>query len=91
MSTSRAHITFPKEVRADLERLIDKRHRSQFVAEAVRKELLVLRQCNALRVAAGSWKDKDHPELRRGSATWVRKMRRESEARFKKQFGNRGG
>ena len=89
MSTSRTHITFPKEVRADLERLVDKRERSKFVAEAVRKELLLVRQKHALRVAAGSWKDKDHPELKNGTNAWIKKMRHESEAHFKKQFRSR--
>jgi metal-responsive CopG/Arc/MetJ family transcriptional regulator len=52
MSTSRAHITFPKEVRADLDRLVDKRHWSKFVTDAVRKELLLVRQRAAIRMAA---------------------------------------
>jgi predicted nucleic acid-binding protein len=89
MSTSRAHITFPKEVRADLDQLVDRQHRSKFVTEAVRKELLLLRQREALRVAAGSWKDKDHPELKNGVRAWVKKLRQESEVRFKKQFHKR--
>jgi metal-responsive CopG/Arc/MetJ family transcriptional regulator len=89
MSTSRAHITFPKEVRADLDRLVDKRHRSKFVTDAVRKELLLVRQREGLRSAAGSWKDKDHSELKTGTRAWVKKLRRESEARFKNQFHNR--
>ena len=88
MSTTRAHIAFPKEVRADLDRLVDKRNRSKFVTDAVRKELLLVRQRDAVRRAAGSWKDKNHPELKNGSLAWVRKLRRESEVRFKKQFRN---
>ena len=89
MSTLRAHITLPEDVIAELDQLVEKRHRSRFIAEAIRKELLLTRQKEALRLAAGSWKDKDHPELRGGAAAWVRKLRRESEARFQKQFGNR--
>jgi Arc/MetJ-type ribon-helix-helix transcriptional regulator len=89
MSTSRTHITLPEEVRADLDRLVEKRNRSRFIAEAVRKALLIARQKEALRQAAGTWKDKDHPELKAGSAAWVRKLRRESETRFKKQFRNK--
>jgi Arc/MetJ-type ribon-helix-helix transcriptional regulator len=89
MSTLRTHVTLPKEVLADLDRLVDKRQRSRFIAEAVRKELLLARQKEALRQAVGSWKDKDHPELRGGSGAWVKKLRRESETRFKKQFGNK--
>jgi hypothetical protein len=34
--------------------------------------------------ADGAWKDKDHPELKQGSANWVRKLRQENERRFKK-------
>ncbi len=89
MSTSRTHITLPDEVRADLDRLVEKRSRSRFIAEAVRKALLIARQKEALQQAAGSWKDKDHPELKTGAAAWVRTLRRESEARFKKQFQNK--
>jgi Arc/MetJ-type ribon-helix-helix transcriptional regulator len=86
MSTSRTHITLPEEVRADLDRLVEKRNRSRFITEAVRKALLIARQKEALREAAGAWKDKDHPELKAGSAAWVKKLRRESEMRFKRQF-----
>jgi Arc/MetJ-type ribon-helix-helix transcriptional regulator len=89
MNASRAHITFPKEIRADLDRLVGKRDRSKFVSEAVRKELLLVRQRDALRLASGTWKDKDHPELKAGTRVWLNKLRRESEARFKKQFRNR--
>jgi len=42
------------------------------------------RQIAALKAAAGAWKDKDHPELKQGSAQWVRKLRHESEKRFQK-------
>lgn len=86
MSTSRTHITLPEEVRADLDRLVEKRNRSRFIAEAVRKALLIARQKEALLQAAGAWKDKDHPELKAGAAAWTKNLRRESEARFKKQF-----
>ncbi len=44
----------------------------------IRKELLLVRQRAALRLAAGSWKDKGHPELKQGAKAWVKKLRRES-------------
>ena len=88
MSTSRTHVTLPEEVLADLHRLVEKRQRSRFIADAVRKELLLARQKEALRQAVGVWKDEDHPELKDGSYAWVRKIRQESEERFKKQFRN---
>lgn len=70
----------------DLDNLVEKRQRSRFIADAVRKELLLARQKKALRLAAGAWKDADHPELKGGTSAWLRKLRRESEARFQKQF-----
>lgn len=73
------------KVRADLDRLVEKRHRSRFITEAVRKALLIARQKEAFRQAAGARKDKDHPELK-SAAVWMKKLRRESETRFKKQF-----
>jgi Arc/MetJ-type ribon-helix-helix transcriptional regulator len=89
MSTSRTHITLPNDVLTDLDRLVEKRSRSRFIADALRNALLIARQKEALRNAAGSWKDKDHPELKEGSAAWVKKLRLESEVRFKKQFRNK--
>ena len=46
--------------------------------EAAEEELVRRRQIEALKAAAGSWKDKDHPELKEGAANWVRKLRQES-------------
>ena len=89
MSTSRTNLTLPEDVRADLDRLVAKRSHNRFVAEAVRHALLIARQKAALREAAGSWKDKDHPELKNGAAAWVQKLRRESETRLKIQFRNK--
>ena len=89
MGTSRTHITLPQEILSDLNLLVGKRNRSRFITDAVRKELLLARQKEALRLAAGCWKDEDHPELKGGTAAWAKKLRRESEARFKAQFRNR--
>jgi hypothetical protein len=46
-----------------------------------------LRQIKALKSAAGSWKDKDHPELEQGAAKWVKKLRREYEERLRRVTG----
>jgi hypothetical protein len=48
-----------------------------------RDEVLRRKQRDALRRAAAAWKDKDHPELKQGSAAWVERMRVESEQRFR--------
>ena len=82
--TSRTHITLPEEVRADLDRLVEKRSRSRFITDAIRKALLIARQKEALQQAAGAWKDKDHPELKSGAVHWVKELRKESERRLHK-------
>jgi hypothetical protein len=46
------------------------------------RELKRLRQLRALAAATGSWKDKDHPELKQGAAKWVDKLRDQDEGRF---------
>ena len=50
----------------------------------VKPLLARLRQIKALESAAGSWKDKDHPELKEGAAKWVKKLRQEYDQRFEK-------
>lgn len=47
-------------------------------------ELMRVRQMKALESAAGSWKDSAHPELKSGSAKWVKALRQENERRFQK-------
>ena len=80
----RTHIVISERLASDIDRLVGKRSRSAFLSDAAEKELLRRRQLKALEAAAGSWKDKDHPELWRGAAAWVRRMRREDEKRFQK-------
>ena len=89
MSTRRTHIVIPEPLVSEIDRLVGKRGRSEFLTQAAEKELRRLQQIKALEGAAGSWKDKDHPELKAGTEVWVQKLRRESEVRFKKQFRKR--
>ena len=84
MSTRRTHIVIPEPLVNEIDRLVGKRGRSSFLAQAAEKELQRLRQIRALETAAGTWKDKDHPELRGGAAKWVKKLRQESERHYQK-------
>jgi hypothetical protein len=43
-----------------------------------------LRQIKALEASAGSWDDRDHPELKQGAAEWVKTLRKEYDQRFEK-------
>ncbi len=76
MKTKRTHIVIARQLVAEIDTVVGKRGRSAFLAQAAEKELMRLRQIKALKSAAGSWKDKDHPELKQGAAQWVDKLRR---------------
>ena len=84
MGTRRTHIVIPEPLVSEIDRLVGKRGRSEFLSQAAEKELRRLQQIKALEGAAGSWKDKDHPELKAGAAHWVRELRKESKRRLHK-------
>lgn len=83
---TRTHVILPSNVISEIDQLVGKRGRSQFLAQAAAKELVRMKQMSALEQAFGAWKAEDHPELEKGVAAHVREMRQESEVRFKKQF-----
>jgi hypothetical protein len=71
----RAHVVLPVDLVADIDKLVGKRGRSAFLTEVARREIMIRRQREALRDAAGAWKDEDHPELANGAAEWIRQLR----------------
>ena len=87
MITRRTHILIPEPLASEIDRLVGKRGRSGFLTRAAEKELRRLRQIKALEAMAGAWKDEDHPELKAGAASWVKKLRRENERRLQKTAG----
>jgi hypothetical protein len=84
MGTRRTHIVIPEPLVSEIDRMVGKRGRSEFLAQAAAKELKRLQQIKALEGAAATWRDKDHPELRGGTAKWVRELRKENERRLHK-------
>ena len=84
MNTKRTRIVIPEHIVAEIDTLVGKRRRSAFITEIAERELKRRRQMQALEAAAGSWKDKDHPELKQGAAKWIAKLRRQDERRFQK-------
>lgn len=81
---NKAHLIFPEDLLQAIDKLVGKRGRSKFVAEATRKELKRIQFLQALQEAAGSWKDEDHPELKeKGTYQWVREQREMEDRRFK--------
>jgi len=57
----------------------------QFLSRAAEREIQRLRMLKALERAAGSWKLKDHPELRHGAARWIAKLRKRDERLSRKR------
>jgi Arc/MetJ-type ribon-helix-helix transcriptional regulator len=84
MNTKRTHVVLSEQLVKDIDTMVGSRQRSSFITQAAERELMRLRQLKTLKAAAGSWKDKDHPELTGGAAKWISKLRREDEQRFKK-------
>lgn len=85
---AKAHLVFPEDLLASIDKLVGKRKRSKFVVEATRKELKRIQFLQALQEAAGAWKDEDHPELvQKGTYGWVRQQREEEDKRFNELSG----
>jgi hypothetical protein len=78
----RTHIVISEQLVTQIDTLVGKRGRSNFLTLAAEKELMRLRQIKTLEAAAGTWKDKDHPELKQGAQKWVKKLRREYDRRL---------
>ncbi|PYP89039.1 MAG: hypothetical protein DMF61_04915 [Blastocatellia bacterium AA13] len=80
--SKRTHIVISEQLVQEIDTLVGKRGRSSFLTDAAWKEVRRLRMLKALEEASGSWKDKDHPELKGGSAKHVEKLRKEADKRF---------
>jgi metal-responsive CopG/Arc/MetJ family transcriptional regulator len=83
LKSRRTHVVLPDQLLKEIDSLVGSRQRSNFLSEAAEKELLRRRQLRALD-ALVAWKDVEHPELKQGSAKYVRKLRREYDQRLKK-------
>ena len=79
----RTHVVVPEDLLKEIDKLLGKRKRSWFIAEAAKKEIRRLKFLKALKETAGAWKDEDHPELKRGVDSWVRSLRDQDEKRLK--------
>lgn len=77
MGNTRVHILIPSELATEIDDLVGKRGRSKFLVDLAQDEVRRRRLLQALDECFGIWKDKDHPELRRGSVAYVRKLRKE--------------
>jgi hypothetical protein len=79
--TRRAHILLPEDLAREIDALAGRRGRSAFMVETAREEVRRRKLLRFLGEDSPSWREEDHPELEKGSAHWVRTLRRESDSR----------
>lgn len=73
--TRQANFLLPDDVLNELKTAVPKRQQSKVVAEALRKELKRIKLAKALETSFGAWKEKEHPELKKGAEAFVRGLR----------------
>lgn len=76
--TKQANFLLPEDLLDELRKTVSRREHSKVVAEALRKELKRIKLKKAISESFGAWKDKDHPELQKGSETFLRTLRKSS-------------
>ena len=79
----RTPLVLPKHLIETIDKVMGLRKRSKFVTQAATRELRRIQLQRSLEKAAGAWKDKDHPELKKkGTHQWIRDFRKEADKRF---------
>lgn len=79
--TQRAHILIPADLLREIDAIVGPRGRSAFLLETAREEVRRRKLLRFLDDEEPAWQDRDHAELQKGSAAWVRKLRSLSEDR----------
>lgn len=84
--TMRAHVVIPKDLLETIDRMVGRRGRSRFLAEAAEKELQRRRLAAVATRVAGSLADKDIPgwETPESAAAWVRASRKADNDRLER-------
>jgi hypothetical protein len=87
----RTHVVIPKETVRDIDKLVGRRARSKFLAEAAEEKLRRVRQRTALEKVAGSLKDVDIPgwETPEAATAWVSGRRAEDDRQLEELLRNR--
>jgi len=79
VSTIRTHVVLPEDLVREIDELVGPRGRSAFIEETARDAVRRKRLLRFLRRHEPAWKQENHPELAKGAAEWVRKLRAEGE------------
>ena len=89
MDTKRLHIIFPAQIARELDLMLDRRKKTQFIIAATKERLDKMKLTRAIEKATGAWRDEDHPDMtgKDGTKKWVRNQRIQDEERRKSIFG----
>lgn len=84
---TRVHIVLPGETLVELDQTVGKRHRSEFVAEAVREKLLRLRHVRAVQEAISTLPSDEIPGWNSPEevSAWLRDSRQRDVERLKQE------
>ena len=90
--TIRTHVVFPKELVAEVDRLVGQRKRSAFVTEAVAEKVARERLGRALETTAGILAGDAYPkwETPEKVSAWVRELRAVDIEATERKLGRRG-
>jgi hypothetical protein len=77
-SRKQANFTLPEDLLEELKRTVPKGEQSRIVGEALRNELKRTKFRQALKQGFDAWKDRDHPQLTKGTRRFVRSLRKSS-------------
>lgn len=64
MAARRTHVVLAHDLVSEIDRLVGKRQRSEFLAEAASRELLRQKQLRTLQQARGAWAARSHGDLK---------------------------
>jgi hypothetical protein len=83
MRYKRAHVLLPEDLVREIDAIAGRRGRSAFLVKTAEDAVRRTKLLQILDSDKPIWKDEDHPELAKGSANWVRKIRKENETRHR--------
>ena len=77
MTTQKITVTLPKTLITTLDQVVSSRQRSKFIEDAIRQQLALQAQIEAVEESAGSWGDESYPELANDVAidAWLGQVR----------------
>jgi hypothetical protein len=87
----RAHVLLPEDLAREIDAIAGRRGRSAFLVKTAQEAVRRSKLLQILESDEPIWKDQDHPELAKGTANWVRKIRRENERQRQHHRNRRKG